>query len=173
MVMLTWDHFLVTPVMKIIAIGDISCPYSGLITIWSHCVIFLYFSIIHVLSETDQMSGFRPQLEACEEKMTSYWAFGNAEDGEWTSYQICKVAGCACTGNTGNVFPPPRVSDPGMHRGTCVKHVPWCMPWSVAICYFWSRLREKRSRHSRRMRLPQFFVSGKRSMHVVIYHHNF
>ena len=23
----------------------------------------------------------------------------------------------------------PLVSDPGMHHGTCVTHVPWCMPW--------------------------------------------
>ena len=25
----------------------------------------------------------------------------------------------------------PLVSDPGMHRGTCVTHVPWCMPGSL------------------------------------------
>ena len=29
-------------------------------------------------------------------------------------------------------FPrPPGVSDPDMHRGTCVTHVPWCMPESL------------------------------------------
>ena len=26
--------------------------------------------------------------------------------------------------------PPTRISDPDMHHGTCVKHVPWCMPGS-------------------------------------------
>ena len=26
----------------------------------------------------------------------------------------------------------PLVSDPGMHQGTCVTHVPWCMPGSLA-----------------------------------------
>ena len=61
----------------------------------------------------------------------------------------------------------PQVSDPGMHHGTCVKHVPWCMsgslthgggenvpdipgacathnftylvrgPWTVALCVFY------------------------------------
>ena len=46
----------------------------------------------------------------------------------WASYQIRKIAGCACTGNAGTVSPPPRVSDPDMHHGTCVTHVPWCMP---------------------------------------------
>ena len=56
---------------------------------------------------------------------------------EWTSYQICKIAGCACAGNAGNVFPRRRfqrkllVSDPGMHHGTCVTHVPWCMSGSL------------------------------------------
>ena len=51
----------------------------------------------------------------------------------WASYQIHKIAGCACAGNARNVFPrrriqrKTRVSDPGMHHGTCVTHVPWCM----------------------------------------------
>ena len=27
---------------------------------------------------------------------------------QWTSYQIRKIAGCACAGNAGNVFPRPR-----------------------------------------------------------------
>ena len=50
---------------------------------------------------------------------------------QWVSYQICKIACCACAGNAGNVFPAtdfkgiPLVRDPGMHHGTCV--MPWCM----------------------------------------------
>ena len=55
----------------------------------------------------------------------------------WASYQIRKIAGNACAGNAGNVFPRRRfqrkllVSDPGMHHGTCVTHVPWCMSGSL------------------------------------------
>ena len=55
----------------------------------------------------------------------------------WASYQIRRIAGCACAGNAGNVFSchrfqrKPLVSDPGMHHGTCVTHVPWCMPGSL------------------------------------------
>ena len=55
----------------------------------------------------------------------------------WASYQIRKIAGCACAGNAGNVFScrrflrKPLVSDPGMHHGTCVTHVPWCMSGSL------------------------------------------
>ena len=49
------------------------------------------------------------------------------------SYQIPKCTCCACARNAGNVFPrhwlqrKPLVSDPGMHHGTCVTHMPWCM----------------------------------------------
>ena len=56
---------------------------------------------------------------------------------QWASYQIRKIAGCACAGNAGNVSPrrrfqtKPLVSDPGMHHGTCVPHVPWCMSESL------------------------------------------
>ena len=56
---------------------------------------------------------------------------------QWASYQIHKICGCACAGNAGNVFPrrrlkrKPLVSDPGMHHGTCVTHVPWCMSGSL------------------------------------------
>ena len=60
--------------------------------------------------------------------------------------------------------PPPRVSDPDMHHVTCVTHVPWCMPGSLTSGFLWSRWRGKYSRHSWRMRNPQFCVSGKRPM---------
>ena len=57
-----------------------------------------------------------------------------------------------------------RVSDLDMHHGTCVTHVPWCMTGSLTSCFLWSRWQGKRSRHSQRMRNPQFFVSGRRPM---------
>ena len=53
----------------------------------------------------------------------------------------------------------PLVSDPGMHHGTCVTHVPWCMSGSLN-CGGGG----KRSRHSRRMRNSHLYVSGKRPM---------
>ena len=51
--------------------------------------------------------------------------------------------GCACAGNAGNVFPSPQVSDPDMHHGTCVTHVPWCMPGSLTSGFLWHRRRGK------------------------------
>ena len=61
-------------------------------------------------------------------------------------------------------IPPPRVSDPNLHHGTCVTHVPWCMSGSLTSGFLWSWWQGKRSRHSWRMRNPQFYVSGKRPM---------
>ena len=33
-----------------------------------------------------------------------------------------------------------------MHHGTCITHVPWCMPGSVTSAFLWSRWLGKRSR---------------------------
>ena len=60
----------------------------------------------------------------------------------------------------------PLVSDPGMHHGTCVTHVPWCMSGTLNRGGGGNR-----SRHSRRMRNAQFYVSGKRPMGEQHMHH--
>ena len=80
----------------------------------------------------------------------------------WASCQIRTFAGCACAGNVGNVFPPPWVSDPDIHHGAWVTHMSWCMPVSLTSGFLWSRRRGKRSRYSRCMRNPQFYLSGWR-----------
>ena len=46
-----------------------------------------------------------------------------------------------------------------MHHSSCVTHVPWC---TVGIAN--PQWRGKRSQHPRRLRNPQFYVSGKRPM---------
>ena len=76
--------------------------------------------------------------------------------------QIRKIAGFGCAGMPGTFSPPPQVSDPDINHGTCVTHVPWCMPGSLTSVFFWSRWRGKRFRHSRRMHNTKFCVSGKR-----------
>ena len=65
-------------------------------------------------------------------------------------------------GMPGTFSLPPQVSNPNMHHGMCVTHVPWCMSGLLTSGFLWSRWRGKRSRHSRRMHNPQFYVSGKR-----------
>ena len=57
----------------------------------------------------------------------------------WASCQIRKIAGAHAPGMPETFSPPPRVSDLGMHHGTCVTHVPWCMPWSLTSGFLWSR----------------------------------
>ena len=69
-------------------------------------------------------------------------------------------------GMPGTFSPPPRVSDPDMHRGTSLTHGPWCMSGSLTSDFLRSRWRVRRSRHSRRMRNPQFYVSGKWPMQI-------
>ena len=66
-------------------------------------------------------------------------------------------------GMPGTFSPPPWVSNPDMHHGTCVTHVPWCMPGSLTSGFPWIRWQGKRSWHSRRMRKPPLFnVRGPR-----------
>ena len=74
--------------------------------------------------------------------------------GPLARYVTLRVAHAA--GMPGTFSLPLRVSDPNMHHGT------WCMPWSLASGFLWSRWRGKRSRHYRCMRNPQFYVSSKR-----------
>ena len=85
-----------------------------------------------------------------------------ARNGPLSRYTKLLVA--HAPGMPGTFSPPPRVSDPDMHNGTCVTHVPWCMPGWLTSVFVWSRWREKHSPHSRRMHNPKFYVSGKRSM---------
>ena len=81
----------------------------------------------------------------------------------WTSYQIRKIAGCGCAENGWNVFPrhrlqrKPLVSDPGMHRGTCVTHVSRTRGAGKTFPAF--------PAHAH----PQFCVSGKRPIASIIW----
>ena len=59
----------------------------------------------------------------------------------WASCQTHKIAGAHARGILGTVSPSPQVSDPYMHHGTCVTHVPWCMPGSLTSGFLWKRRR--------------------------------
>ena len=63
----------------------------------------------------------------------------------WASFEIPKIADCACAGNAGTFLPPPRVSDSDMHHGRCVTHVPWCMSGSLTSGFLWIPYRWKRT----------------------------
>ena len=59
----------------------------------------------------------------------------------WASCQIRKIAGAHAPGMPGTFSPSPQVSDPDMHHGTCVTHVPWCMPGSLTSGFLLNRRR--------------------------------
>ena len=61
----------------------------------------------------------------------------------WASCQIRKIVGAHAPGMPGTFSPSPQVSDPDMHHGTCVTHVPWCMPRSLTSGFIWNRRRGK------------------------------
>ena len=86
----------------------------------------------------------------------------------WASCQIRKWGVVHAPGMPGTFSSPPRVSYPDIHHGTCVRHVPWCMPGSLNSGFLWRRWREKCSRHSRHMRNTQFYVSSKRPLELLL-----
>ena len=61
----------------------------------------------------------------------------------WASYQIRKIADAHAPGMTGTFSLLPGTSDSDMHHGTCVTHVPWCMPGSLTSVFLWIRWRGK------------------------------
>ena len=85
-----------------------------------------------------------------------------AHYGPLSRYEKLRVA--HAPGMAGTFSPPPLFSDPDMHHGTCVTHVPWCMPGSLTSGFLWSQWREKLFGHPRRRRNPRFCVPGKRPM---------
>ena len=68
----------------------------------------------------------------------------------------------------GTLSPRPQVSDPEMHHGTWVTHVPWYIAVSLTSGFLWSWWRMKRSRHYRRMHNPQICLSLKRPMGLLL-----
>ena len=86
------------------------------------------------------------------------------QSAPWASCQYVIMRLAHAPGILGTLSPTPRASDPDIHHGTCVTHVPWCMSGSLTSGFLWSRWRGNRSRLSRCMRNPQFYVCGKRPM---------
>ena len=70
-------------------------------------------------------------------------SFVSSNSTLWASCQIRKLAGAHAPGMPGTFSPSPQASDPDMHHGTCVTHVPWCMPGSLTSGFFWNRRRGK------------------------------
>ena len=59
----------------------------------------------------------------------------------WASCQIRKLRVMDAPGRPGTFSPPPQVRDFDMHHGTCVTHLPWCMPGLLTSGFRWSPLK--------------------------------
>ena len=115
-----------------------------------------------LLSLAEWLAALSNHLVISVPESQHYPNFPKFEHGPLTRYVKLWIA--HAPGMPGKFSPPPWVSDPGMHHGTCVTHVPWCIPGSLTVGFLWSRWRGKRSWHSRCMRNPHL-TSGKRPMH--------
>ena len=77
----------------------------------------------------------------------------------WASFQIQKIAGCACAGNAGYVFPATYVKG---NRQLTISACITARAWRTCRDAFGIANSRSRGKRSRRMRNPQFCVSGKR-----------
>ena len=80
----------------------------------------------------------------------------------WASYQIRKIASHACAWDAGNVFP---ATDFKRNYQLTIRHAPRHVIQARAVIRVGianPRWRGKYSRHSRRMRNPQFYATSKR-----------
>ena len=71
--------------------------------------------------------------QCCEDCSSGY----EVSHGPPARYVNLRVA--HAPGIPGTFSPPPRVCNPDMHHGTCVTHVPWCMPGLLTSRFLWSR----------------------------------
>ena len=96
--------------------------------------IFFFFTIYRHIT----VSRYKQPMLSLSNLTQFHWSLAR--------YVILRVA--HAPGIPGTFSPPPRVSDPDMHHGTCMTHLPWCIPGSLISGFLWSRWRGKRSQHS-------------------------
>ena len=109
----------------------------GWTSVWMHAFVCI-LGLVFRYSELVVLNGHFPTTEQTPKltRRCALWLWYRRKCQPLASCQIRKIAGCTCAGNAGTFFPPPtskepQLSDPGMHHGTCVTHVPWCMLGSL------------------------------------------
>ena len=80
-----------------------------------------------------EMTYDRRQVNYC---VTKAGAWRHSFQGPLT--RNVKLRFAHAPGMPGTFFRAPWVSDPDMHQGTCVTHVPWCMSGSLINGFLWS-----------------------------------
>ena len=125
--------------------------YNGIDSTWVH--IEWHVSLLFYGLTVGHPHCFGPFFALClakhgdEGRMRGRSFFGGSVDVVcyerwamlWVSYQIRKIMGVHAPGMP-ETFPRHLwLSDPGIHHGTCVTHVPWCMPRSLTSSVLWRR----------------------------------
>ena len=140
---------------------------------YEHVGLYIWSIVVHQYTHLcrwlQSRSNMRLYVLICGHGGVGGVVYGRMEIMQyWPLNRYAKLRVAHAPGMPGTVSPPSRLSDPYLHHGTCVTHVPWCMPGSLTSGFLWCGCRGKRSRHSRLMRNPQMSVSGKRPIpHVV------
>ena len=112
----------------------------------------IHISIPQHFDGTDMLVKFRTHFSyifdivAADQQLRHWPKF--CRYGPLARYVKLRVADAP--GIPGTFSPSPRVSDPDMHHGTCVTHVPLCLPRSLTSGFVWSRWQGKHSRNSHR-----------------------
>ena len=125
--------------------------YKPSLTINSvHCGLYIYFDHNPWRTHNKHLiarpwgRGMRCLL--CVQCLTLVLCYHVMFNGPLARYVILWVA--HAPGMPGAFSLPLLISDPDMHHGTWVTHVPWCMPGSLTSNFLWCWWRGKRSRHS-------------------------
>ena len=94
---------------------------------WISCICKYHWSVFRWINS----KGFGTDETTSHFQTPKFIHFSYAS---WASYHIRKLAGRACAGNAGNVFP----------ITACVARVLWCMSGSLTSRFLWSRMRNPR-----------------------------
>ena len=115
------------------------------------CIFSQFISYWFVISFWLLLANITPGLYHADISKVMFYFDKDIQHGPVTRY--VKLQGVHAPGMPGTFSPTLLGSDPDMHHGTCMKHVTWCMPWSLSCGFPWSPWRGK---HSRCMHNPHF-----------------
>ena len=124
---------------------DVACKLHG----YEYAIYIqsLYIGIMCIICEVSR-SGITTKFPRCLMNLSKVMTFClqascyQLNHGAFTRYVKLRVA--HAPGIPGTFSPPPRVSDPDLHHGTCVIHMQsWCMTESLISDFLWSRWLEK------------------------------
>ena len=100
-----------------------------------HQWIYICIEIVWVVTNYPPPHPHYPATPSAPQ-LLSIWLY--LDLAQWASCQIRKIAGAHGPVMPGTFPPSSQVSDPDMHHGTCVTHVPWCMPGSLTSGFLWN-----------------------------------